>query len=99
MKSFGVNGLLLIISCLLSGCSYSDDISLVSSESEVKPLQVNCGGTPPLLDRTKLKQNLLKSGVITPEMTDEEADGQVSQYIAKRNKTYAKCGKGNHKNE
>lgn len=37
--------------------------------------------SPPVQDKSKIKAMLLKSGKITPEMTDEQADKVVNDFI------------------
>jgi len=52
-----------------------------------------CGSGAPHLDRDKIKQLLLEQGVLTPEMTQEQQQQILSDYIRKRQQAYSKCKK------
>ena len=52
-----------------------------------------CGSGAPHLDREKIKQLLLEQGVLTPEMTQEQQQQILSDYIRKRQQAYSKCKK------
>lgn len=53
--------------------------------------KIVCGSTPPIQDRSKLKANLVKNGVITPEMSQVEADEKVAEFIRKKQQAFEHC--------
>ncbi|ABV39035.1 hypothetical protein Ssed_4433 [Shewanella sediminis HAW-EB3] len=52
-----------------------------------------CGAMPPIKDRSKLKQSLLERGLIKEEMSLDEADRIVAEYINKRQQAFEDCPK------
>jgi len=48
---------------------------------------------PPIKDRSKLKQNLQERGLIKEEMSLDEADRIVAEYISKRQQAFEHCPK------
>jgi hypothetical protein len=58
----------------------------------VKPA-IECSAMPPLKDKSKLKQLLLKRGLITQEMSQEQQDAEVAAYIRKRQRAFETCRK------
>lgn len=58
-----------------------------------KKRKMTCGSMPPIQDRSKLKANLVKNGVITPEMSQEEADEKVAEFIRKKQQAFKHCPK------
>lgn len=81
----------------IGGCHSSEQASQPVTESQtqtakvVKPLP--CHAMPPIRDTTKLKQNLIKNGYITADMTPEQADAKVAEYIQMRQEAFKRCGK------
>lgn len=94
-----VKSLLLVVAGLttLSACTHGKHEQSFQTSEAQDATHIRCGSTPPLQDRTKLTQNLLKNGVITADMTPEEADAKVAEYIRTRQKAFELCGKGNDK--
>lgn len=94
-----VKSLFLVVTGLITlfACSHDAHEQSIQASYPQDATHIRCGSTPPLMDRTKLKQNLLKNGVITAEMTPEEADAKVAEYIRTRQKAFELCGKGNDK--
>jgi hypothetical protein len=59
-----------------------------------KKITLVCSAPPPLKDTTKLKQNLLEKGYINAQMTEQEADAKVDEYIYQRQQAFKNCNKG-----
>jgi hypothetical protein len=49
--------------------------------------------SPPILDKSKLKEMLMANGKITPDMSDEMANRVVREYIKKKRDAYKRCKK------
>lgn len=87
----------------LVGCQYAaeptapDSSQVPSPEpAKVQPAPLTpCGSGAPRVDRDKIHQRLVADGVITPEMSDAQAEQQVSDYIKQRQQAYKKCLKRN----
>ncbi|MBL4816984.1 MAG: hypothetical protein JKY74_16050, partial [Shewanella sp.] len=72
----------------------SDTISPDAVElANEKKWIITCGAMPPIQDRSKLKSNLIKNGVITPEMSQEQADEKVAEFIRKKQQAFKNCSK------
>ena len=72
----------------------SDTISPDALElANEKKRIITCGAMPPIQDRSKLKSNLIKNGVITPEMSQEQADEKVAEFIRKKQQAFKNCSK------
>jgi bacillopeptidase F (M6 metalloprotease family) len=66
--------------------------SHTSKAALAKKLTLPCKGTmPPIRDKSKLKKMLIDSGKITSDMTDDEANQIVSNYIKKKRAALDKC--------
>jgi hypothetical protein len=59
-----------------------------------KKMTLVCSAPPPIKDTTKLKQNLLQKGYINAQMTEQEADAKVAEYIYQRQQAFKNCNKG-----
>ena len=66
-----------------------DAVELVNEKKWI----ITCGAMPPIQDRSKLKSNLIKNGVITPEMSQEQADEEVAEFIRKKQQAFKNCSK------
>ena len=75
-----------------SSDTISPDADAVELANEKKRI-ITCGAMPPIQDRSKLKSNLMKSGVITPEMSQEQADEKVAEFIRKKQQAFKNCSK------
>ena len=75
----------------LSG-TISPDADVVGLVNEKKRI-ITCGAMPPIQDRSKLKSNLIKNGVITPDMSREQADEKVAEFIRKKQQAFKNCSK------
>ena len=84
--------LVLFLSGSLLACSHQTPVS--NAPVEVKPPKIQCGATPPLPDTQGIKNNLIKRGDITPEMTEAQQQAVINEYIAKRNNAFKKCQQG-----
>ena len=88
----------------LVGCQYDNSSAVTatsvsssvtpSTDDQPQPLSP-CGSGAPRVDRDKIQQKLLADGVITPQMSDTEAQQKVSEYIKQRQQAYKKCLKRN----
>jgi len=86
---------LFIASSALMGCQYST-LPEQAPQKKVnsKPKLPCVKGTSPLIkDTTKLKHMLLASGKITAEMTAQQADKIVKDYIKKKQDAFKHCKK------
>lgn len=70
------------------------DSQAASSSPQVQPL-TPCGSGAAHVDRDKIYQSLVKQGVITEQMSKEQAEQKVMEYIKKRQQAYSKCLKRN----
>jgi len=59
-----------------------------------KAIQANCGTVPPIQDIHKLEPILIKQGLITENMTLEEKEQALRDYINRKNQTFNLCKKG-----
>ncbi|WP_153912926.1 hypothetical protein [Shewanella sp. TC10] len=84
--------LAILFSGSLLACTHQTAVQ--NSPTDMKPPKVQCGAMPPLLDTQGIRNNLLKRGDITPEMTEAQQQTVISEYIAKRNNAYKKCKQG-----
>lgn len=75
-----------------SSNTISPDAHSVELANDKKQI-ISCGSMPPIRDRSKLKSNLIKSGVITPEMSLEEADEKVAEFIRNKQQAFKDCNK------
>ncbi|WP_417762428.1 hypothetical protein [Shewanella sp.] len=68
-------------------------------EASPSPVQVPplapCGSGAAHVDREKIYQSLVKQGVITEQMSKEQAEQKLMEYIKKRQQAYSKCLKRN----
>ncbi|MCE9687893.1 hypothetical protein LZP73_17065 [Shewanella sp. AS16] len=102
MKLF-YSSLLALSACLaLSHCGSAVEGAQIATDTQVTdaivtdkaPIQIkpgSCGAMPPIRDTSKLKQNLIKKGVITKDMSEAEADAKVAEYIRQRQKAFESC--------
>ena len=67
----------------------TDSVELTNEKKRI----ITCGSMPPIQDRSKLKSNLIQNGVITPEMSPEEADEKVAEFIRKKHQAFKNCSK------
>ncbi|MPY25707.1 hypothetical protein FM037_27495 [Shewanella psychropiezotolerans] len=67
----------------------ADSVELANEKKRI----ISCGSMPPIQDRSKLKSNLVKKGVITPEMSLEQADEKVAEFIRKKQQAFKNCSK------
>ncbi|MFQ6372091.1 hypothetical protein [Shewanella sp. YIC-542] len=66
------------------------DTAQAAPREGVAPL-VPCGSGAPHIDREKLHQLLLEQGMITPEMTPQQQQQILNDYIRQRQQAYKKC--------
>lgn len=59
-----------------------------------KKIKLVCSVPPPPKDTHKLKQNLKDTGVITADMSAEQADAKVAEYLYQRQQAFKNCNKG-----
>lgn len=82
-----------LLSGTLTACTSTPDDTLsdapVNNQKQISP----CGSMPPIKDRSKLKQSLLERGLIKEEMSLDEADRIVAEYISKRQQAFEHCPK------
>ncbi|NMH66213.1 hypothetical protein [Shewanella salipaludis] len=65
--------------------------TIVTDKAPIQIKPGSCGAMPPIRDTSKLKQNLIKKGVITEDMSEAEADAKVAEYIRQRQKAFESC--------
>jgi hypothetical protein len=70
-------------------------VEALAEPSSTKKIKLVCSVPPAPKDTQKLKQNLKDSGVITADMSDEQADAKVAEYIYQRQQAFKNCNKGN----
>lgn len=79
----------------LTACSSAQqepNVEPVPRTKLIKPQP--CNAMPPMRDTSKLEQSLRKRGIITPEMSADEAKAKVTEYINMRQKAFDACRKG-----
>lgn len=90
---------LLILSVAVSGCESADlnndieDVSATKQGAVEKAAVVKnsgCGMSPPVLNKQKIQDMLIKSGKISSGATKEEMAAQVKQYILNKQRAFAK---------
>lgn len=59
-----------------------------------KKIKLVCSVPPAPKDTHKLKQNLKDKGVISADMSDEQADAKVAEYLYQRQQAFKNCNKG-----
>lgn len=79
----------------LVACSSAQTEPEVASPPQAKLIKPQpCHAMPPIQDTRKLELSLRKRGVITQEMSADEAKAKVIEYINKRQKAFDACRKG-----
>jgi hypothetical protein len=66
----------------------------VTGTKQVKSDPRLCGSAPAIQDKGKIEQSLRKKGTITPEMSQQQSDALVKEFIQKKNAQYQRCIKG-----
>jgi len=87
----------VLLSCTLTACSTgpgevnsaTNNTPPVNNLKQISP----CGAVPPIRDRSKLKQSLQERGLIKEQMSLDEADRVVAEYINKRQQAFEHCPK------
>ncbi|RTR37314.1 hypothetical protein EKG38_19105 [Shewanella canadensis] len=89
-----------LVSGMLTACASGPDDRSSSANDALSDAPVNnqkqispCGAMPPIKDRSKLKQSLLERGLIKEEMSLDETDRVVAEYISKRQQAFEHCPK------
>ncbi|WP_299795735.1 hypothetical protein [uncultured Shewanella sp.] len=90
----------ILLSGLLTACSSgagdlgsgSEATLSGSPHNNLKQIST-CGSMPPIKDRTKLKQSLLERGLLKEEMSLDETNRIVAEYINKRQQAFGSCPK------
>ncbi|CAM3452291.1 hypothetical protein SHVI106290_15095 [Shewanella violacea] len=72
-----------------STSSNSHSVDLANEKKRI----ISCGAMPPIKDRSKLKLSLINTGIITSEMSPEEADEKVAEFIRKKQQGFNNCHK------
>ncbi|GAB1105860.1 MAG: hypothetical protein Sw2PiBPW_23130 [Shewanella algae] len=83
----------LAICLFLGACQAGDGTGtdvVQEGNREVKPL-LPCGSGAPVVNRAKIKASLIERNIITPQMSEQEAEAKVSEYIQQRNQKFEKC--------
>ncbi|MDO6619668.1 MULTISPECIES: hypothetical protein [unclassified Shewanella] len=83
----------IFFSWVIWGCSHSNSAENGSNQTQLTHQNntIQCGAIPPPLDMSGVKQNLIKSGEITTDMSEQQQQEIVRRYIAKRNNAFKKC--------
>ncbi|RTR27703.1 hypothetical protein [Shewanella atlantica] len=89
-----------LLSCTLTACSTGPgEVNSATNDTLSEPpvntlKQISpCGAVPPIKDRSKLKQSLQERGLIKEDMSLDEADRVVAEYINKRQQAFEHCPK------
>ena len=95
----------LLILAMLICISCSNQVDTVPAESPTEPsveqpadskkqppkLTINCSAPAQVQDKKKMEERLVKNGTITSEMSAEEREKIVSDYIKRKTKLYKDC--------
>jgi hypothetical protein len=68
-------------------------VEVLVDSSNTKKIKLVCSVPPAPKDTKKLQQNLKDSGVITADMSDEQAQDKVAEYIYQRQQAFKNCNK------
>jgi len=91
--------LLTVVWISLSGCQKSSPVTDNAIAMNKQPIHMRpklpclSGTTPYIKDTTKLKKMLLASGKITVEMSVEQVNKIVKNYIKKKQDAFKRCKK------
>ncbi|WP_234593965.1 hypothetical protein [Shewanella chilikensis] len=83
----------LAICLLLGACQAGSDggvDTITDKNRAIKPL-LPCGNGAPVVNRAKIKTSLIERNIITPQMSEQEAEAKVSEYIQQRNQKFEQC--------
>ncbi|BCV34766.1 MULTISPECIES: hypothetical protein [Shewanella] len=83
----------LAICLFLGACQAGNDgeIDAIADKNRaVKPL-LPCGSGAPVVNRAKIKASLIERNIITQQMSEQEAEAKVSEYIQQRNQKFENC--------
>ena len=58
------------------------------------PSNLNCSAPPPIENIWKLEPMLVEQGLIKPEMSKQDKETVIREYIRKKNAKYQHCRKG-----
>ncbi|PSS72378.1 hypothetical protein AYI88_13300 [Shewanella algae] len=50
-----------------------------------------CGSGAPVVNRAKIKASLIERNIITQQMSEQEVEAKVFEYIQQRNQKFEKC--------
>lgn len=67
------------------------ELSQISAQNETKSPEVKCGAMPPIQNKQKLVALLTERGKITPDMTQEQVEEVVAEYIRNKQKKFTDC--------
>jgi len=85
--------LLAVATTLMAACASEPAIS--ATTSPVTSPTPKCSAPPPVRDIWKLEPMLTEQGLITTDMTGEQKERVIRDYIGKKNEFYLNCK--NHK--
>ncbi len=81
--------------CLaLIACQTNSNENENAAENTIKGPKLNCSAPPPVNDIWKLEPMLLEKGLITEEMSKEQRESAIREYIRKKNAKFENCSKG-----
>jgi hypothetical protein len=75
--------------------SQESSAPLIHNTKQTRTNPKLCGSAPIIKDKNKIEQSLRSKGTITPEMSQQESDALVKEFIQKKNAQYQRCIKGN----
>ncbi|MCL1075628.1 hypothetical protein [Shewanella dokdonensis] len=77
-----------------SACQSSTPSTTNPQETPATPAPLRpCGSGAPHIDRDKIRQRLLEKGVLTPQMSEQQQQQILNDYIRQRQQAYSKCQK------
>ncbi len=89
--------LLLSLFLALLGCQDTVTESDAVTKQSPKTIKLHCYMPPPIQDIHKLEPLLIKQGLISENMTFEEKDKALRDYIRRKNQAFNLCKKGKGK--
>lgn len=81
--------------CLLfAACQTNSNEMLDLADNTKKGPKLNCSAPPPVQDIWKLEPILIDKGLITENMSREQREAAIREYIRNKNAKYENCSKG-----
>jgi len=87
-------GILIVgFTTTVSACSSTEQAPAKTVKAPVSKMPCKPSMSPPIKDKSKLKVLLEKRGHITSDMTPQQVDKAINDYIRKKRAAYESCQK------